>query len=1199
MTGILKIKNNNTWVDIPAIIGPQGPQGPQGLQGPKGDTGEVTQIEFDDLDDKVTNLKIATEGNLAGLAVNAGQYIKADGTEGVNAALRCTNFIKIPDDALGFKMYGKTGETEFNPCVVIYDGSKTYFRRIEHSTSGVNVDTDGYLSFTFPTSSVVSNYKYIRFNMSNNANDTDKVLFEFSTINNAYIDTKLASVNTVFNNVIGYVGTYTGAFASAHETVNTGITLLANHSYKVYANSYRTGRWTVYGLGNESSYKYILPSDYERIFTNDATNRYLELYNLDGTLDEIDIDVYDLGSIDDLVQHVPQLYRVAKNKAGDYTSVTQCFLALKDDPRPKVVEIWEGDYDIYQEYVDAGVSIYTGDDPVRNYFDHCVWVPENTHVIGKGFVRLKWMPDPNTDPITVNQCKCVSPLNVAGNAVIENIELYCKNGRYCIHNDPYGKPQFVGAVQKYINVKCYKEANDVDSGGNAYGFAPTIGFGIDRAMHYSYENCSFFNAGNGRAFYGHSRSPVGGTTITEAMSSQITVVGCIMDSGSYAKCVKLGNAANSNVHIRVLFSDCYFSGDIDIENENGTTIAPNEFDVTIAACNDVTVTVADTNNRYPVKKYNIIKDDAVQSVAGKTGNVTLNANDVGYSYSTQYSNGTIGKSLNDTYDAVFSLGQSLSSLSADIIPYELEGGSVGDSIKEVVDDISEDVTGLKSHIGGIGNIIGDTTVYNAALAESNTGVGANWNFYHDVSLHKGDKIILGLLSYSGALFTDVLFRFYNGNTLLSLTPIITSIGDIVEYTLYQDCTRLWVQINRSAAENGVKTQYILSYNTKGISEKIATIDKELPVNTQELLRNVILANPNLRFTSQGNVEEAGNNAWAVSDYIPVGYGLTVTGYSYSSTRPAIVEYNASKTAISVVATSDSSEYITRTYESPSDVAYVRIQTITSIGNNTNAIAIIHSAPKIFYVEKDGSGDFTKLSDAINEAVRYMDSTVYVGPGTWDLIDELGEDYLNSVSSTQRGIYLKNRVHIVCSSNSKIMCNYVGDRADTIAWLSAFNAGPHGFTLENATIESSNCRYSVHDERGTDIDAYNNYYINCQMTHDNSVGGYNQCIGGGLGLNGHVIIDGCTFKNPARTNYQIVYYHNTAGSGKSFVEVKGSYFDGTNTLGFQWYGTSPTTQKSTLFAHGNSLGSAIQHTAASGATIQNTEIIEWNNEIRVS
>ena len=518
-------------------------------------------------------------------------------------------------------------------------------------------------------------------------------------------------------------------------------------------------------------------------------------------------------------------------------------------------------------------------------------------------------------------------------------------------------------------------------------------------------------------------------------------------------------------------------------------------------------------------------------------------------------------------------------------------GKLDDAVGKV---IAEEVGDLKSALNGTVDLIGDTTIYNVSLAESGTGVGANWNFYYDKSLPKGTKLNFYLSAYTGVLFTNVLVRFYDTtNTLRSLAPLVMQTGKLQTYTLFEDCTRIWVQINRSATENGVSAQFIMSFDTSGLSADVAKIQSVLPTNTQEVLKINIQKYDGKRFKNNG-VEEDTESGWITSDYLPVGLGITATGYSYSRTRPGIVEYYASKQTLGVVA--GNGEYVTRTYTPPTKVAYVRLQTLAS-KQDTKATSIINSEPKVYRVEKDGSGDFTKLVDAINEAVRYMDSVVYVGAGTWDIIDELGSEYVESVSITQRGLYLKNRVRVICSSNSLITCNYTGSRADTISWLSAFNAGPLGFTLENATIESSNCRYAIHDERDQDADEYNNYYINCKIKHDNTDGGYNQCIGGGLGLNGRVIIDGCIFENPARTNYQIVYYHNSAGSGNSFVEVKGSYFKGTNTLGFQWYGSSPATQKSTLFAHGNSLGSAIQHTGASGATVENTEVISFNNEIR--
>ena len=252
-------------------------------------------------------------------------------------------------------------------------------------------------------------------------------------------------------------------------------------------------------------------------------------------------------------------------------------------------------------------------------------------------------------------------------------------------------------------------------------------------------------------------------------------------------------------------------------------------------------------------------------------------------------------------------------------------------------------------------------------------------------------------------------------------------------------------------------------------------------------------------------------------------------------------------------------------------------------------------PKVYHVEKDGSGDYAKLTDAITEACKHMDSTVYVGAGTWDLIVELGNTYLNSVGFSQRGLYLKNRVHVIFSSNALVTCNYTGTRSDTITWLSPFNAGIYGFTLENARIISSNCRYAMHDERDSDTDQYNNHYINCSMKHN---GGHSVCIGGGLGLNGHIIVEGCTFENPVVNNIAIVSWHNSAGAGRSFVEIKDCYFKGTNGLRFSWYGQS--TDISTMLAHGNSFGRAIEHRAETTdgtSPNANTELIEWNNPVR--
>lgn len=272
----------------------------------------------------------------------------------------------------------------------------------------------------------------------------------------------------------------------------------------------------------------------------------------------------------------------------------------------------------------------------------------------------------------------------------------------------------------------------------------------------------------------------------------------------------------------------------------------------------------------------------------------------------------------------------------------------------------------------------------------------------------------------------------------------------------------------------------------------------------------------------------------------------------------------------------------------------------------NAWRRVDSAPSIYHVEKDGSGDFTSLVDAINEATQYMDSKVYVGAGTWDIVDELGSTYVESVSSSQRGVYLKNRIHLIFASNSKVVCKYTGTTENTQRWLSAFNAGIYGFTLENANIECSNVRYCVHDERDQDSDAYMNKYINCKMHLDNSNNTIiRTCnpIGGGLGKDGYIEIDGCWFKGERTSvyteNLPLVTYHNSAGANaKSHISIKNCYLADDGRFRFNWYGQSQLITD--VEVSGCSMGSSIlsQAEVSGSSPYENISIIEWNNTVRV-
>lgn len=413
--------------------------------------------------------------------------------------------------------------------------------------------------------------------------------------------------------------------------------------------------------------------------------------------------------------------------------------------------------------------------------------------------------------------------------------------------------------------------------------------------------------------------------------------------------------------------------------------------------------------------------------------------------------------------------------------------ATGDAVGQLKEDLSDYEDAL------------DIKLYKASLAEKPSGIGLNWNLYYDVSIPAGTKVIVTLNSYSGALFINMNVMFFDASGNMKNYGSIKSIGGTMVIATTDDYTRLWLQINRSAIENGVNASVTFATNRSGVFKALTDLENSLD---EKINAEILKA------------------------------------------------------------------------------------------------SIVHT----FHVEKDGTGDFTKLIDAIDEAEKYMDSVVYVGDGEWDIIDELGSDYVNSVSFTKRGVVLKNRIKIVFASKSKVICNYSGDNTTTMNWLSPFNSGENGFTLENLNIYSRNVRYSVHDERNSSYDFYINKYINCHFFNYNEIGGFRQCIGGGLGKNGYIVIENCIFENPNASNNSLVSYHNTAnvggGSAKSNIEVSNCYVKGTGTLRFSWYGTS--TDTTIVKATGNNLGSAIQFVAETSdgtSPNENVELYEWNNIIR--
>jgi hypothetical protein len=256
-------------------------------------------------------------------------------------------------------------------------------------------------------------------------------------------------------------------------------------------------------------------------------------------------------------------------------------------------------------------------------------------------------------------------------------------------------------------------------------------------------------------------------------------------------------------------------------------------------------------------------------------------------------------------------------------------------------------------------------------------------------------------------------------------------------------------------------------------------------------------------------------------------------------------------------------------------------------------------------------NYNSLTEALIEAVKIEGTKVYVQDGNYDIYQEFinyyGADFFNNYTvNSIKGLILSNHVHVVFAANADVNFNYIGNNALVNQEFSPFNSGTYGFTLENLHIRVSNCRYCIHDERYSNLDMYQNYYLNCNMYLDNSMNlnwhSY-QCIGGGLGTNGQIIIKDCIFESiildPITYGNAIVSYHNsssTYGDAKFNGVISGCYFKNTGTFRLSWYGISQLI--STFIVTNNSFGAPIEHRAETGSSlIHNTEIIEFNNIVR--
>jgi hypothetical protein len=249
----------------------------------------------------------------------------------------------------------------------------------------------------------------------------------------------------------------------------------------------------------------------------------------------------------------------------------------------------------------------------------------------------------------------------------------------------------------------------------------------------------------------------------------------------------------------------------------------------------------------------------------------------------------------------------------------------------------------------------------------------------------------------------------------------------------------------------------------------------------------------------------------------------------------------------------------------------------------------------------GTGQaYTTLRAGIAEAIKYTGSKVYVHPGTYDFATEFA-DIISAQPSGLQGIYLDNNVHVFFMAGSYVKAVFNTSNSWINTYFNPFFG--RNFVLEGLNIEAKNCRYCIHDEQSGENVQYHNVYKDCvmKMTADGTTGTYCQCIGGGLGKNGYIEVNGGKYESYGQDGSgesPAISYHNGGYEGMdSKLFFRDVYLDGDGGFfRFGYYG--PSTKKSEVYVANCSMKAAILKRAEnSSAVVDNFAITEWNNVIR--
>ena len=294
---------------------------------------------------------------------------------------------------------------------------------------------------------------------------------------------------------------------------------------------------------------------------------------------------------------------------------------------------------------------------------------------------------------------------------------------------------------------------------------------------------------------------------------------------------------------------------------------------------------------------------------------------------------------------------------------------------------------------------------------------------------------------------------------------------------------------------------------------------------------------------------------------------------------------------------------------PSQIGYVGTEIIDIIIPNSEEVEDKTIKTTVITVKKDGSGDFIKITDAINsisDSNQFNQYEIHVYSKTYDLVEEFGGlEWVQSIShdnGEKQGLVLPDYVHLIGHGSVYVDCivsdeNATSDFAKSVSTINVWKNN----RLEGITFRAKNTRYVIHDETGNGFSDLTRLIKNCRFIHlgtKSNLWSSPKAMGGGMGSGGRYDIINSHFESP----FIPFSYHNNENQKSNYLNIDGCTFTGNKSahqydIGFGYY--KKNTEKTYITVKNCISDRGLRvHQETSNIESDNVfEVIEINNIIR--